>query len=138
MRGLVLVGWSVIFAAACDRPAFVPDGDQCRVDDECTLMPSVMNCCGECDPAPPFEAVPRTTVDARLLELETVCGQRTNVCEPMDCDVSPPGCQASATCVAGHCMVVQNSACRFRLVRTSRNDRCIARVSCRSLLFPTS
>lgn len=138
MRGLVFAGWSVILAGACDRPPFDPSSDECRVDDDCTLMPSVMNCCGECAPAPPFEAVPRTAVDARLLELDTLCGQRTTVCEPMDCDVAQPGCQASASCVAGHCMVVQNDKCGLFLVGARRNERCIARDPCRSPLSPTS
>jgi len=109
--------------AACDRdPAsgatveLAPAAIECRVDDDCTLMPAVMTCCEECDPVPPFEVVPRTAVDAVLIELETRCAAKPPICEPRSCEVPPPGCQATAICVQGRCSLVQTDACSARLV----------------------
>lgn len=87
---------------------------ECEVDDDCGLMPSVMSCCGECDPAPPFEAVVRTAIDARLIELETYCAERTIECEPPSCEVVPAGCTARAVCVHGTCRV-NESGCTVRV-----------------------
>jgi hypothetical protein len=84
---------------------------ECRTDDDCTLMPAAITCCGECEPVPPFEPVPRTAVDSVLLELETRCAERPGPCDPPVCEKSPPGCQADAICHAGRCLVVQSGAC---------------------------
>lgn len=83
----------------------------CRIDDDCTLMPYAMTCCGECAPAPPFTAVPRTTIDALLLELETRCAEKPGPCDAPVCAVAPPGCEAYATCIGGRCTYVQSGAC---------------------------
>jgi hypothetical protein len=108
---LLVAGVGVLAAApACDRALDVAremsTEPECQVDDDCTLMPSAMTCCGECDPAPPFEAVPRTAVDSRLLELETDCAESTRLCEPPICEVVPPSCIASAICLDGRCRVI--------------------------------
>jgi hypothetical protein len=81
---------------------------ECVVDDDCGLMPSMMTCCGECDPAPPFEAVPRTAIDARLIELETSCGETSVVCEDPVCEIAPAGCVARAICLNGVCRVIES------------------------------
>jgi len=99
------------------QPSYVapPPGeaDDCVTDDDCTLLPPIISCCGECDPVPPFEAVPRSTVDALLLELDTQCAQRTGLCTPPVCESAPPGCFARATCAAGHCHVVDGDCSRL-------------------------
>jgi hypothetical protein len=88
-----------------------PRAIECRVDDDCTLTPAVMTCCEECEPMPPFEAVPRTAVDAMLIELETRCAAKPPICEPRSCEEPPAGCQATAICVEGRCALVQTDAC---------------------------
>ena len=126
-RAAVLACWSILaFVHACDRlPSSSGSASQlsrepptieCRIDDDCTLLPPAMTCCGECDPVPPFEAVPRTAVDALLLELETRCAEKPGPCQPPACESSPPGCEAYSTCVGGHCMVVQSGSCSGFLV----------------------
>ncbi len=87
---------------------------ECKVDDDCILMPSEMTCCGKCDPAPPFEAVPRSAVDSRLIELETECASRTRWCESPVCDITPPGCAADAACIAGRCQAIA-AGCDVRI-----------------------
>lgn len=120
LRNVMLAGWLVLaLVYACDREpsSWLPyrQGDpaaiQCRAQDDCTLLPAVLNCCGECDPVPPFEAVPSTEVDALLIELETRCAEKPRLCEPLSCEVAPPGCEAYATCVRGRCEVVQSGSC---------------------------
>jgi hypothetical protein len=83
-------------------------GVECMVDDDCGLMPPLMTCCGECDPSPPFEAVPRTAIDARLIDLENYCAERGQACDPPICEIAPPGCVARAICVRGTCQVVES------------------------------
>jgi len=85
--------------------SLLPEPDECTKDDDCTLMPSRLTCCGECEPAPPFEAIPREDLDSLLLELETDCAPQTRLCEPPVCEVVPPGCMARARCVDGSCEV---------------------------------
>jgi hypothetical protein len=75
-------------------------------------MPSQLNCCTECPPAPPFEAVTRTQIDSLLLEHETRCSQRTIECQPLTCDPVPRGCTATATCTSGRCVVAQTGCDR--------------------------
>lgn len=75
------------------------------VDDDCGLLPSQLNCCGECDPVPPFDAVPRESIDALLLELETRCAETPIGCVAPVCEPMPPGCSARAICVEHRCEV---------------------------------
>jgi hypothetical protein len=77
----------------------------CRTNDDCTLLPSRMTCCGECAPAPPFEAVTRQEMDALLIELETTCAQSTRLCTPPVCEPPLRGCSAQARCSVGRCVV---------------------------------
>jgi hypothetical protein len=74
-------------------------------------MPAAITCCGECDPVPPFEAVPHTAVDAVLIELETRCAEKLAPCEPPVCESLPRGCEAYAACVGGQCIVLQSDSC---------------------------
>jgi hypothetical protein len=76
----------------------------CRVDDDCVLLPE-LTCCGECPPAPPFQAAPRRVLDGMLVENETSCSYDTRPCPPRACDRVPRGCVARATCEAGRCVV---------------------------------
>lgn len=94
-----------------DRQALRDSTIECRVDDDCTLMPAAITCCGECDPVPPFEAVPHTAVDAVLIELETRCAEKLAPCEPPVCESLPRGCEAYAACVGGQCIVLQSDSC---------------------------
>jgi hypothetical protein len=82
------------------------DARECDVDGDCTLMPSRMTCCGECEPVPPFEPVPRIAVDSQLLQLETACAAMIRPCEPPVCELVPPGCTAYAICLDGRCRVI--------------------------------
>jgi len=108
-----LIGW--ILLVACDDPVrqgrsvsstttATPERE-CATDDDCGLMPSQLNCCTECPPSPPFEAVVRPQIDSLLLELETRCSQRSLVCQPLTCEPVPVGCTATARCAAGRCTV---------------------------------
>jgi hypothetical protein len=94
-------------------------GDACEIDDDCGLVPGALTCCGECPPAPPFQAVPRTQLDAMLLELELACAQPTIVGDeqtegsgaiaclaPPACEPVPAGCVARAACRDGRCVVI--------------------------------
>jgi hypothetical protein len=114
---LALAAASLASLYACERldatleprtPAASDEPPECVVDDDCGLMPPLMTCCGECDPAPPFEPVPRTAIDARLIELEHACAEHAPVCEPPVCETVPPGCIARAVCVRGRCRVVES------------------------------
>lgn len=87
---------------------------ECSVDADCTLMPAAITCCGECEPVPPLEAVPRTFLDALLLENESACAPTTRLCEPPACASVPAGCAARAVCRAGRCTVVE-SGCGVRV-----------------------
>ncbi|MEO7731472.1 MAG: hypothetical protein ABIY55_10900 [Kofleriaceae bacterium] len=108
-------------AAEVDRETADPAA--CWVDDDCTLMPSVLTCCEECDPVPPFDAVPRTAVDAVLIELETRCASKPPICRRRSCEAAPPGCEARAICLRGRCAVVQTEACGARLALTGSPSR---------------
>jgi len=78
---------------------------ECRSDDDCTLLPAQLTCCGECPPAPPFEAVTRHEMDAILLERETTCSQSTRLCQPPVCEPRLRSCSAQARCSVGRCVV---------------------------------
>ena len=128
-RSFMVVAWSLLtlgYACDHDTSAWLPVGEraadsmECRVADDCTLMPSAITCCGECDPVPPFQAVPHTDVDAWLIEVETRCAGKPPACDPPSCEAAPPGCEAHAACVSGHCMVVANDACRTLVVAAIR------------------
>ena len=86
----------------------------CLADDDCTLLPAAITCCGECEPVPPFEAVSRSTVDALLLDNETDCALRTQLCDPPACASVPEGCAGRAVCRSGRCTVVE-SGCGVRI-----------------------
>ena len=127
LRRTICAALAACALVACDREpsaagaateiAQAPPGTlECRVDDDCTLMPAAMTCCEECEPVPPFEAVPRTAVDAMLIELETRCAAKPSICGPRSCEAPPQGCQAAAVCVRGRCSVVQTDACSARFV----------------------
>lgn len=103
-----IVAAAMTALVACEPPAARQDVD-CVRDDDCVLMPYV-TCCGECPPAPPFEAAPRTELDAVLIELETTCALDRRECAAPACDPRPAGCYAKAACVAGRC-VVETDGC---------------------------
>ena len=111
-KGLLVLGVAgLALGQTCEQQARdvaieSSDARECAVDDDCTLMPSRMTCCGECKPVPPFEPVPRTAVDSRLLELETACATTIRLCEPPVCEDVPPGCTAYAICLDGRCRVI--------------------------------
>lgn len=92
--------------ASSPGPAAAAD---CRVDDDCVLLPE-LTCCGECPPAPPFEAAPRWVLDGMLVEHETTCSRDTRPCPPRACQRVPRGCVARAACEAGRC-VVRSTGC---------------------------
>lgn len=90
-------------AAARPRPAvqseLAPAGG-CGSDDDCELVPE-LTCCDECAPVPPFQSVPRSTIDTLLLESEERCLHDDRACRP--CARPPPGCTATARCRDGAC-----------------------------------
>jgi hypothetical protein len=88
----------------------VAPGPACERDRDCFLLPEI-GCCGECAPAPPFEAVSAAELDALLLELEERCAQDTRECAPPRCRPVPARCEARARCVDGRC-VVDAAGCR--------------------------
>ena len=92
----------------------------CHVDGDCVLLPE-LTCCGECPPAPPFQAAPRWVLDGMLVENETTCSYDTRPCPPRACDRVPRGCVARATCERGRC-VVASSGCGAWLA-TAAPDR---------------
>jgi hypothetical protein len=121
MRASVWLPFAVlplVAIQACERLSGIPGQTEvlqpaasvaeCVVDDDCGLMPPRMTCCGECDPVPPFEAVPRTAIDAVLIDLETACAQSSSLCEPPECAVLTPGCVARAICLHGTCRVIES------------------------------
>lgn len=129
---MILLAAVPVIAQPCEQPRpATPAADdngaanRCAVDDDCGLMPSVLTCCGECPPAPPFEAVPRTAIDAALLELETTCSARTLACvETPACDSVPVGCEARAVCDHGRCRLIEEGC--LPLARRSRDpDACV-------------
>jgi hypothetical protein len=89
-------------------PPSIDDPD-CVRDQDCELLPYV-TCCGECAPAPPFEAVTRQQLDAVFIELESRCAIDRRECTPPVCERVPRGCYARAGCVAGRC-VVESEGC---------------------------
>lgn len=108
----------LLAAAACEKaatessaPPSTTDRDpaQCTRDDDCVLLPSVLTCCVECPPAPPFEAAPAAVLDGMLVENETVCADGRS-CARIPCERIPEPCVARAACVDGRC-VAQSSGC---------------------------
>jgi hypothetical protein len=84
---------------------------QCSSDDDCVLQPSLMTCCGECEPGPPFEAMTRSDLEKLRSEVDSKCAPRTRVCEPPTCSPVPVGCEVRAACVNGRCRPSANDAC---------------------------
>lgn len=108
---------------ACHELYLADDGEvvtarvmqmECAVDEDCTLLPAALTCCGECEPVPPFEAAPRAALDALLIENETTCAARSGLCDPPACAALPEGCAARAVCRAGACTVLE-SGCDRRI-----------------------
>lgn len=115
---------ALVALAACEKLAASPDpppeaNAQCSRDEDCTLAPSALTCCGECPPAPPFEAAPVWEVDARYIENENRClapeiscgdesreGDASREQEVIDCPQIPAGCTARAACTSGRCTAV--------------------------------
>jgi hypothetical protein len=83
------------------------DDPDCAADRDCVLMPWI-TCCGECEPAPPFEAGTRVELDGILIESEMRCARDDRPCAPPVCGAVPRGCEARAACVGGRCVVLQN------------------------------
>jgi hypothetical protein len=83
--------------------------DDCVTDDDCVLMPSLVTCCGECEPSPPFRAAPRSD----LTDLRSDCLRREQLCDPPVCTAKPAGCEARAVCRSGTCAVISH-ACEGR------------------------
>jgi hypothetical protein len=80
---------------------------ECASDSDCVLMPSIVTCCGECEPAPPFAAAPRS----ELAQLRAWCEPPERECDPPLCSPVPDGCDARAECRAGECKAVANDRC---------------------------
>src|SRR5512143_3440506 len=59
-----------------------PPTAECRVHGDCVLLPSVVNCCGECGPAAPYEAAPRDVLDLLRRATDESCAPTTRVCDP--------------------------------------------------------
>lgn len=91
-------------AGTCDR--LTPNAE-CLVDDDCGLAPAFVSCCVECPPAPPFEAMTRTELDALWWDLESRCAESSSACVPVSCPVVPRGCVARAVCDSGRCRVIE-------------------------------
>lgn len=128
VRGLAVL--FVLFAAACGvdgtgvalRPAVPeppprgagppPSGVECVIDGDCELVP-VITCCEECAPVPPFESVPRSSIDTLLLETEERCLRDTRACSAWQrCEPPPQGCVATARCHQGRCSFVATGCTR--------------------------
>lgn len=95
--------------ASLGQPANRPAGDeaaQCVRDDDCALLPSVLTCCIECPPAPPFEPVPSWVLGGMLVQHETDCAYYDRACPEVGCEPVPPGCLARAACADGRCVAV--------------------------------
>jgi hypothetical protein len=93
---------------AVTTPDRVPVADhpagECRDDADCAVLPPV-TWCGECRPAPPFEAGTRAELDALLIEAEQQCAaEAPRAVEP--CPPVPTGCAATAACVDTRCAAV--------------------------------
>jgi hypothetical protein len=90
------------------KPAADPsEPGECAADEDCVLMP-VLSCCGECPPAPPFEAVTRAELDSALIESEWHCTDKEHDCTGFACEALPEGCQARAACREGRCTVIES------------------------------
>lgn len=114
----LLVGWALgavvhacVTTDSTSDPVRIEYVRECELDEDCGLVPLAITCCGECDPAPPFRAAPRTEIDAVLLDLETECSQSARGCEPPACSALPANCTARAVCRAGMCTVEQSDGC---------------------------
>lgn len=84
----------------------VPLADaECHLDDDCTLMPALITCCGECDPAPPYEAVPRALLDEVRLVTNEDCAPHTRLCDPPACSMQVENASPSVICRGGRCEV---------------------------------
>lgn len=92
----------------------VDHASECIEDEDCVLLPSALTCCGECDPAPPFEALPRAQLEDRRAALVEECAPATRLCEPPACPAVPQACRARATCRAGICQAVASKQCLYR------------------------
>lgn len=102
----LLLVWTglVLMPRACEHEAPVaPVEIECVVDDDCVLMPSAINCCGECPPAPPYDAVSGEELASLLIQLETDCAEWTRLCEPPACEIISQRCEPRAICVEGRC-----------------------------------
>lgn len=103
LAGIVVFAVLVTSTRTCERSS--PQSfDECVVDDDCVLMPSVISCCGECDPRPPFHAVTGKALDALRMELDAMCEDSCGECDPPVCEPLPPECYASAACIDGRCV----------------------------------
>lgn len=101
-------------------PATVePIQRECLTDRDCTLVPSLFTCCGECEATPPFEAAPRAIVAQLRHENLAACATSmlAQSCEPPVCPGLPAGCDARPICQAGECRVEANDRCTWTLAR---------------------
>jgi len=114
MRSSLVLGLALVVACHRGRPQepapepaiiTAPDAGECAADEDCVLLP-VLGCCGECPPAPPFEALTRAELDAELIEGEERCAAKEHDCTGHSCEPLPAGCRPRAVCVATRCEVV--------------------------------
>lgn len=110
MLVVALVG--VRLACVDATPSAAPP--ECARDTECALVPAAFTCCGECEPAPPFEAVSTELLDEVRGEWADRCAPATRACEPPACASVPEACAARAICDRGACRVAVTSACAAR------------------------
>lgn len=115
-----LVGWGALTHLSCAELYYVdeytrvpatPAREQCTRDDDCVLVPSLITCCGECQPAPPFEAVPLGRLASRRTAASEMCLPSTRGCEPPVCPAVIQGCEVRAICAAGSCAVEASERC---------------------------
>jgi hypothetical protein len=81
-----------------------PAARECQTDADCVLLPALVTCCGECDPEPPFEAIPRSTLEQLRSDTDEQCAPRTRLCEPPQCFSADR--RARAECRNGTCRAV--------------------------------
>lgn len=112
--GLLFYSCHDLYVVEDDIRTHVDHASECIEDQDCVLTPSILTCCGECDPAPPFEALPRARLEEQRATLAERCAPVTRLCEPPTCAPVPAECRARAECRAGVCQAVANTKCLYR------------------------
>jgi len=80
---------------------------ECVRDDDCTLRPALVTCCGTCLPVRPFEALSVTRMRTLLQEADRACATRTRHCDPPVCPAPELDVDVHAVCAGGVCRAVE-------------------------------